>query len=103
MPVAYKLFNEEEKKKSSKEQNFRRLNELDINPPRKIAVRMTGLGCMIIHKDVLEKTKFRFDEERKNTDDRYFSDDVYDMNVPIVLDTRMRCKHLVVNKNVKWI
>ena len=101
MPVAYKLFNDNEKR--SKEQKFRRLNEMDINPPRKTLIRMSGLGCILISKDVLEKIKFKYEEGKKNTDDRYFSDDVYDLKIPIILDTSIRCKHLIINKKVRWV
>ncbi len=103
MPVAYSLFNDKQKEMPSKKQKLRRLNEFDVNPPRKILVRMTGLGCILIHKTVLEKTKFRYEEGRKNADDRYFSDDVYDLGMPMILDTRIRCKHLVLKKKVKWV
>ncbi len=103
MPVAYKLFDEKENERISKEQKLRRLNEFDVNPPRKIPVRMTGLGCVLIHRDVLKNINFRYEDGKRNTDDKYFSDDVYDLNIPIILDTRIRCRHLVINKKVKWI
>ena len=76
---------------------------MDINPPRKTLIRMSGLGCILISKDVLEKIKFKYEEGKKNTDDRYFSDDVYDLKIPIILDTSIRCKHLIINKKVRWV
>ncbi|MBI2107152.1 glycosyltransferase [Candidatus Woesearchaeota archaeon] len=102
MPVVYKLFENNEKTKEAGLQALRRFGINEINPPRKVAVRMVGLGCMLIHRDVLEKITFRYEEGKMNTDDRYFSDDVFKLHIPIVLDTSVRCKHLLSGKSWDW-
>lgn len=102
MPVAYKLFDNNEKTKEPRLQELRRFGINELNPPRKVAVRMAGLGCILIHRDVLEKITFRIEEGRLNTDDRYFSDDTFKLHVPLVLDTSVRCKHLLSGKNWDW-
>lgn len=102
MPVAYKILNDEEKAKESGLQALRRFGINEINPPRRVSVRMTGLGCLLIHKNVLEKMPFRYEEGKPNTDDRYFSDDVFKLGIPQVLDTSVRCKHLLSGKDWDW-
>jgi len=102
MPVAYKFFSDDEKAKEPEMQALRRFGSEEVNPPRRVSVRMNGLGCMLIHKEILKKIPFRYEEGKPNTDDRYFSDDVFKLKIPQVLDTSIRCKHLLSGKDWDW-
>jgi len=102
MPVAYNLFNGDEKSKQPGLQALRRFGSNEVNPPRRVSVRMTGLGCIMIYKEVLGKINFRYEEGKPNTDDRYFSDDIFKLNIPQILDTSVRCKHLLSGKSWDW-
>ena len=59
-----------------------------------------GLGCVLIHRDVLKEVKFRY---ALNTfDDRWFFKDLYDKNIKIFADTSIKCKHLIYNRPYPW-
>ena len=52
-----------------------------------------GLGCVLIHRSVLEKIEFR--SENKNFDDRFFFVDCYNKKIDVFCDTSIKCKHLI--------
>ena len=59
-----------------------------------------GLGCVLIHRDVLKEIKFRYD---KNTfDDRWFFIDLYNKKIKSYADTSLKCKHLIFNRPFPW-
>ena len=70
----------------------------DVEGEKLLQARMTGLGCIIIHKDVLSKIQFRVDSDLKTFDDSCFSDDVLKNNWHIYADTSIKCKHLILSK-----
>jgi len=59
-------------------------------------VAAAGLGCMLISKDVFSKVPFRTDG--KFFDDTFFSEDLRAQNIPLFVDTSMKCKHLLLKK-----
>lgn len=67
---------------------------------RKIA--MSGLGCMLIHKSVLEKIKFRYEKQYPAFDDIFFGLDCKENKINIYADTDMVCKHLIKNRPWSW-
>ena len=69
----------------------------EIYPPRKIIVKSCGLGCVLIHRDVLEKVKFRYDKEYAAFDDMFFCRDAEEHGFKIVADTSLKCKHMIDN------
>ncbi len=59
-----------------------------------------GLGCVLIHKNILKQIKFRYD---KNTfDDRWFFIDLYNKKIKSYADTSLKCKHLIHNRPYPW-
>lgn len=78
----------------------RRLNYGDIIEPRLIEVITCGLGCVLMHRDVLEKVNFRYDKNRDSFDDVWFGVDARRNGFKIYLDTSIKCKHLI--KGMDW-
>jgi len=59
-----------------------------------------GLGCILIHKNILKKIKFRY--ELNTFDDRWFFMDLYNKKIPVYADTSIKCKHLIYNRPYPW-
>ena len=78
----------------------RRLNYSETVESRIMEVITCGLGCVLIHKNVLEKVKFRYEENKKSFDDVWFGIDVRDKGFKLYLDTGLKCKHLI--KGMDW-
>ncbi len=76
------------------------LTDEEILKPQILELSACGLGCLLIHKSVLEKIKFRYSVEKEGFDDVWFSHDCRALNFSIYVDTSIRCKHITV-KN-KW-
>ena len=73
----------------------------EIEPERLVEVRACGLGCVLIHRDVLERVKFRYDKDYEAFDDIHFSNDAVSSNFRIFADTGIRCRHLI--KGWNWL
>lgn len=58
-----------------------------------------GLGCILIHKSVLEKIPFRYLTNQGLSADTWFANDCYKHDIPIYLDSSIYCKHL----NFNWL
>ena len=57
-------------------------------------VYATGMGCVLIHRDVLEEIDFRIDPKHPNTfSDSYFFEDVKSLGIRAVLDTTIVPAH----------
>jgi hypothetical protein len=52
-----------------------------------------GLGCVLIHKSVLQKIPFRFIKNQNGHPDKYFAEDCFRNNIKIYADTSMYCNH----------
>ncbi|MBI4150729.1 hypothetical protein HY492_01245 [Candidatus Woesearchaeota archaeon] len=63
-----------------------------LEPTRVQQVLFTGLGCLLIHRSVLENISFRWDVSRKGFDDVFFCTDAQKFG--IFVDTSVRCPHL---------
>lgn len=53
-----------------------------------------GLGCILIHKYVFEKIKFRHVKNSINHADTWFANDCFQKDIAIFVDTSIHCKHL---------
>lgn len=76
------------------------LEEEKIFTPQLLKIAACGLGCILIHKDILEKIKFRY-QGNKGFDDVWFSKDLRENNFDIYVDTSIRCQHITVPGG-KW-
>jgi len=57
------------------------------------AIKTAGLGCLLIHKDVLKNIKFRYDKEFSSFDNIHFSRDVRESRETIFADPTAVCHH----------
>lgn len=82
---------------------MRILNPEEVEEPRLMKIKVCGLGCVLMHRDVLEKVKFRCDEFFGLFDDIWFCRDANHYNFDIYLDTRIKCKHMVAKRKSVWV
>ena len=93
IPLSYKLLDE-------KDLSMRPLNEDELwNNPGIMQIISAGLGAVLIHKDILKKVKFRF--ENNVFDDRFFFKDLYELKQDVWCDASLKCKHLI-NRPIPW-
>ena len=78
------------------------VSEIELNNPRLIQVHKCGLGCVLIHRSVLEKIEFRYVKELEAFDDIHFSNDIIKNGFNIYADLSVVCKHLVLNRPWDW-
>ncbi len=67
-----------------------------------LRIAIAGLGCILIHKTVLAKIKFRYEKKEEAFDDVYFALDCKKHNIPIYADTNLISKHLIKNRPYPW-
>ena len=81
--------------------SMRPLNQNELwEFPGLMEVISAGLGCVLIHKNVLKDIKFRYD---LNTfDDRWFFLDLYNKKIKVYADTSLNCRHLIHNRPYPW-
>ncbi len=73
-------------------------NDKDVEGEKLLKIRACGLGCVLIHRDVLEKVKFRTEEGSESFDDLIFCTDVYENGFDIYADTSVKCRHMLTKK-----
>lgn len=68
-----------------------------------IRIDSCGSGCLIIHRNVLEKIRFRYDlSEGEGVDDFFFCRDAKKEGFDIYADTSIKCKHLLSGRTWCW-
>jgi GT2 family glycosyltransferase len=88
------------KNKTNELPDMRWLTETEFLSNKLIKIVSCGLGCVLIHRKILEKIEFR--SENNNFDDRFFGIDLYKKNIPMYCDTSVKCKHLILNRPYPW-
>ncbi len=96
-PLAYILTNEYKDKLP----DMRPLNNEELWSNNLLEVISAGLGCLLIHRDILKKIQFRYEGEEA-FDDRFFFLDLYNLNIPAFADTSLKCKHFILNRPYQW-
>jgi len=77
---------------------MRFLSQQDVEAPAFFPIRFCGLGCILIHRDVLKKVKFRADASVNCHDDLWFCNDALHHGFKIYVDTKVKCKHMLSGK-----
>ena len=89
--------------KSVDEENVTQLTSKEVEDSKLIEVAISGLGCLLIHRSVLEKIKFRVNlKESTACDDVWFCHDAIKQGFKIYADTSVKCRHLLKDKKVKF-
>ena len=94
MPLLYRRVNDE---------YVEQLKWKDVEAPAVFPVAISGLGCLLIHRDVLAKVSFRFEPDKEVFDDVWFSDDLRQQQIPLYVNTAVKCKHLTQEMDWKSI
>jgi len=76
----------------------RHLTFEEVKNDRLIEVDACGLGCVLIHKDVLKKVKFRYDKTKEPFDDIWFCIDAAKNGFKIYCDTSVKCVHMIMGR-----
>lgn len=77
------------------------LHELCKNGSIGVQIRGSGLGCALIHKDVFEKMSYPYfkwilyESGSQLSEDLYFCEKFKTIQMPIFVDTRVACGHLM--------
>mgnify|MGYP001615639733 FL=1 len=74
--------------------DMRWLTEEEYLSNKLIKIISCGMGCVLIHSNILKQIEFRF--ENNVFDDRFFAIDLYKKNIPMYCDTSVKCKHLLI-------
>ncbi len=61
-------------------------------PNQLLRARVSGMGCIIISREVIEKIRFRHDNYQ-TYDDVCFANDLLELDMPIYADTNVQCRH----------
>ena len=71
----------------------------DVFTPRVLKVVMCGLGCVLIHRSVLEKVRFSYD---RGFEDQAFCKDAQAAGFEVFANTKVLCKHLYLRRDWHW-
>ena len=67
------------------------ISEKELRKEQLVEVKACGLGCVLIHRDMIKKIKFRY---AKGFDDMMFCKDAVELGFKIFADTSVKPKHL---------
>lgn len=73
---------------------LRRANPQEVMNQGLIKVGGFGIGGVLIHREVLEKIKFRYEKDKKAFDDMFFCDDSTKAGYELFLDSNLKFNHL---------
>ena len=72
----------------------------ELEEPALLPIVSCGLGCVLIHRDVLKEITFRY--ALNSFDDRWFCTDLYEKKIPLFCDSSVKCKHFILDRPYQW-
>ncbi len=75
-------------------------DEKEILSNQLIKIESCGAGCLLLHKEIIKRVRFR--EDLEHAEDRWFCVDLFKNNIPIYCDTSIKCKHYILNRPYIW-
>jgi len=70
----------------------------DVEGDKIMRIRGSGFGCLLIHRFILEKFPFHTNEQKNIFDDVALSHDLFYADIPMYVDTSVKCQHLETGK-----
>ncbi|MBS3117732.1 glycosyltransferase family 2 protein [Candidatus Woesearchaeota archaeon] len=95
MPFAWKF---KEEKRQGHWGAVRYINPDEVWNPQLLEIAFTGMGCVMISREVLEKIKFRYDPSIDAWDDRWLGYDAWANGFKVYLDNTAKCRHLYMKR-----
>tara|TARA_Y100000310_G_scaffold338661_1_gene429002 strand:+ start:2699 stop:3400 length:702 start_codon:yes stop_codon:yes gene_type:complete len=86
--------------KKKDEEHLQQLSVQEIEKEELKQITASGLGCILISKEVLEQIKFRYEEDKVVFDDIWFCQDLEKEGIQLYVDTAIKCKHLM--REMDW-
>lgn len=97
MPFAWKFI-----EKEGDWSKTRYLKDTEVWQPGLIKIAFAGGGCILLHRDVFSKLKFRYDPSIDAWDDRWLGYDLYANGFEFYLDNTIKCQHLYIKRPFSW-
>ena len=97
-PLAYK----QSQNKSNNLPDMTPLSQEELGSNSLIEVISAGLGCLLIHRNILKKIVFRYQGKEEAFDDRFFFLDLYNLKIKAFADTSIKCRHFILNRPHQW-
>ena len=82
------------------EEHLAQLTIEAMQPPQLLPIAAAGLGCILIHRSVLEHISFSYVPEKLVFDDIWFCKDLEKQHVQLYADTSLQCLHLT--REMDW-
>ena len=101
-PGAYELISKSEDDDLLIQNLVKPLNLKEATSGKLMEIKLCGTGCILIHRNVLEKITFRYDTNTDAFDDTFFCEDARRLGFKIYADTNVQCDHLINEANWKW-
>ena len=99
VPLAYVIWDGDEDEEMPA---MRPLNDQELWSDELVKAVSFGLGCVLMHRNVLDKIEFRYNKDTEAFDDRWFFIDLFKMKQDVYVDASIKCKHLIGNRPFPW-
>jgi hypothetical protein len=67
----------------------------EVGGDKLLSIRSCGMGCLLIHRSILQKIEFWYDEKKEAEEGIYFCNSLRDYQTDLYCDTGAKCKHMI--------